>query len=159
MHLCECAHQYRWSWSFGQEIHLCAIAYLVQELKHQTKHMRDRQHTQHFITCLVRNTFHSKVDISTQVLMANHHALRITSRARSIIDQCQLINIISRIFYICCFHAFWPFFLKYLIHSSILLLHLFGCSMFQREIIHKHHRSQAWHLIGVNLLQYIRSYI
>ena len=69
LHLCKSLHQYSRSRRLREEINLCSFANLIDELKHQTEHVRNRQHRQHFISFLVRNTSVCEFNITTQVKM------------------------------------------------------------------------------------------
>ena len=157
MYLCKCFHQGTWSRRLGQEIELSTVAYLIEELKGQTKHVRDRQHGHHFVTWLVRNLLTSKVDITAQVLVGQHHTLRVTSRTRSVVNKRYIVVVISRIINILSSKTIRPLFVELLVDSSILLLHLLASCMLETEIIHKDHCGQTRHLSSVHFLEYVRT--
>ena len=131
MYLCKCLHQCAWSRSLSQEIKFCTVTHLIEELKCQTKHMRNRQHRHHLIAWLVWNFLTCKINITTQVFVGQHYTLRVTCRTRCIVNQRQIVMIISRINDVLCTKTIRPLLLKFLIDSRINLLYLLTCCILQ----------------------------
>ena len=159
MYLRKGFHQCRWGWSFGQEIYLCTVAHLIQELEHQAEHVRDRQHRHHLVAWTVRNLLARKVHVSAQVLVCNHHTLRITCRTRGVVQQCQIIVIIRRIIHVFCAISLWIFLCKSSIDTFVCRLHLLVSHILERKIVHQYQCSQTWHILRINLLQHVRTRI
>ena len=106
----------------------------------------------------MRNTMRSKIHVSAQVQMSQHHAFRVAGRTGGVVEDCQVIEVIGRIVYIVYRHALRECFLV----SSFCSLKGFAClliSVHDRHVVHEDCRFQTLHLFGVNLLLYVRTYI
>ena len=75
MNLGKRLHQRRRGRCTGQEVRLGTLAALVEELVHQSEHVRYRQHRQLRVTRTVRNTVSRKIHVTRQVKVSQHNAL------------------------------------------------------------------------------------
>ena len=86
LHLREGFHQHRRGRSLGQEEDLGTVAYLIEELEHQSEHVRNRQHGENSIARFVGNTLAGELNVAAQVQVCQHYAFRVSCRAGGVID-------------------------------------------------------------------------
>ena len=151
-------HKYRWGRSLREEINLCAITYLIQEFEHESEHMCDRQHRQHFVTRFVRNTLTCELYVSAQVQVRQHHTLWVAGRTARVIYHGYLVQVIGRELNISYFHSFRVGFGKCSICTFERLAELI-VGFYDRHVVHENRSLQTLHLRRVDLLLYVRTYI
>ena len=90
-------HQCAWCRGLSQPVDRRAVAERVDELGHEAVHVGHREHGDHPVLVRGRTMNLAELDRGAEIPVGQHHALRVAGRAGRVVDDRQIVHVVSRV--------------------------------------------------------------